>query len=92
MVIRYKCKHCGQVLYEFKGVGQSYIGVPTPIEVVKLIGYICPSCKKTLDNPSRNFKETIVVKTSIGHPQPQARKALPTPMMSHRDVVPPIPS
>lgn len=61
--IKYRCKHCGRVLYEFKEVGQSYIGVPTPHEVVKLVGYVCPSCKKVLEAPGVNFKQFVVVKT-----------------------------
>lgn len=63
MPIRYRCKHCGYVLYEFKGVGQSYIGAPSPLEVIKLVGHICPSCKKILEIPRGNFKDYIVVRT-----------------------------
>ncbi|MEM0368566.1 MAG: hypothetical protein QW816_06455 [Desulfurococcaceae archaeon] len=63
MPIRYRCKHCGHVLYEFKGVGQSYIGAPSPLEVIKLVGHICPSCKRILELPRGNFKDYILIRT-----------------------------
>lgn len=65
MPVRYRCGICGHVLYEFKGVGQNYIGVLTPEEVVKLVGYICPSCKRVLETPRRHFREYINVRPVI---------------------------
>lgn len=65
MAIRYRCKRCGHVLYEFRGVGQNYIGIPTPDEIIKLVGYVCPSCKRILEPPSRNFKEYVIIRSSV---------------------------
>lgn len=62
MPVKYRCRHCGYILYEFKGVGQSYIGIPTPSEVIKLVGYVCPHCKRVLETPKGSFKEYVVVK------------------------------
>lgn len=85
LTIRYRCKHCGHVLYEFKGVGQSYIGVPTPMEVAKLIGYICPSCKKALDIPS-NFRDSIIVRISASGKRAQIRDLISNPTISSQGV------
>lgn len=65
MPITYRCKRCGHVLYEFREVGQSYIGVPTPLEVIKLVGHICPSCKRVLEVPGLNFKEYVFIKRHV---------------------------
>jgi rubredoxin len=65
MPIRYRCRHCGYVLYEFKGVGQSYIGAPSPLEVIKLVGHICPSCKRVLELPRNSFKDYIMIRTMM---------------------------
>lgn len=51
MPIRYRCKRCGFVLFEFNRVGQDYWGVPTPEEVYRLSGGVCPRCKSLLDIP-----------------------------------------
>lgn len=72
MPIRYRCKYCGFVLYEFRGVGQSFMGVLTPSEVVKLVGHMCPNCKRVLETPRSSFKEFIGVKPvsqSVGAPK-----------------------
>lgn len=65
MPIRYRCSNCGNVLFEFRGVGQSYMGVPTPEEVVKLVGHICPSCKRELEIPSRHYKDYILIRSAV---------------------------
>lgn len=54
MPIRYVCKHCGLVLWEFKEVGQDYYGLPTPEEIIRVYGGICPRCKADLTIPSMN--------------------------------------
>ncbi|ADI32324.1 hypothetical protein [Staphylothermus hellenicus] len=54
MPVRYVCKHCGYVLWEFKEVGQDYYGIPTPEEVIRVYGGICPKCKHDLSIPSIN--------------------------------------
>ena len=40
---------CGHVIFEFKRVGQDFNGVPTPLEVFRLTGGICPACKRHLE-------------------------------------------
>jgi hypothetical protein len=54
MPVKYVCKHCGFVLWEFKEVGQDYYGIPTPEEVIRVYGGICPRCKHDLTLPSLN--------------------------------------
>ncbi len=51
MPVRYICRHCGTVLWEFKHVGQDYYGLPTPTEVMNVYGGICPNCKRELRKP-----------------------------------------
>jgi DNA-directed RNA polymerase subunit RPC12/RpoP len=64
--VRYRCRKCGSVLYEFKGVGQSYAGLLSPIEVAKMYGYICPHCKSTLEASQVSIRENIAVKPVVG--------------------------
>ncbi len=52
MGVRYVCKHCGYVLWEFKHVGQDYFGIPTPSEIMLATGGICPRCKRELSIPT----------------------------------------
>jgi len=54
MPVRYLCRHCGAILWEFKHVGQDYYGLPTPTEVINVYGGICPNCKRELRRPSLN--------------------------------------
>lgn len=51
MAIRYRCKRCGHILFEFSRVGQDFYGIPTPEEVYRLHGGICPRCKSLLEVP-----------------------------------------
>jgi len=46
--VKYICNNCGYVLWSFERVGQDYYGVPTPEEVIRVHGGICPRCKKDL--------------------------------------------
>jgi len=64
MPVRYRCRNCGAVLYEFKRVGQDYIGVPTPREVAFMYHFTCPVCKSQLnwDTSNPDWREHIVVK------------------------------
>lgn len=52
MPVKYVCKHCGYILWEFREVGQDYYGIPTPEEVIRVYGGICPKCKHDLSIPS----------------------------------------
>ncbi len=51
MVVRYVCKHCGYIIWEFREVGQDYYGIPTPSEIMLVTGGICPRCKHELSMP-----------------------------------------
>ncbi|MGC9011794.1 hypothetical protein [Thermogladius sp.] len=52
MPIKYVCSHCGEVIFEFKYVGQDYYGIPTPQEVYNLYGGVCPHCHNELRIPT----------------------------------------
>lgn len=52
MPVKYVCRHCGYVLWEFNKVGQDYFGLPSPSEVINAHGGICPRCKHDLRRPS----------------------------------------
>lgn len=54
MPVKYRCRHCGYVLWEFKHVGQDCYGLPTPTEVMNVYGGICPNCKRELRSPGLN--------------------------------------
>lgn len=62
MPVKYVCRSCGHVIYEFDKVGSS-IGLLSPLEVAKLHGYVCPSCKSQLKAPTPgvNFREFVHV-------------------------------
>lgn len=66
MAIKYVCKRCGHVLYEFTKIGSS-IGLLTPLEVAKLHGYVCPSCKSPLEvpTPGTNYKAYIQIHVKL---------------------------
>ena len=50
-MIVYRCKGCGYVLYMFPRVGR-YGGLPTPSEVIAMVGGFCPRCGRRLQKPS----------------------------------------
>lgn len=52
MPVRYICGNCGYILSVFYEVGQDYYGVPTPEEVYRIHGGICPRCKHDLNMPA----------------------------------------
>jgi len=52
MVVVYKCKSCGYILFVFERVGQSSYGLPTPSELADMLGYHCPRCGRRLGSPS----------------------------------------
>ncbi|MCC6011010.1 MAG: hypothetical protein LM556_01255 [Desulfurococcaceae archaeon] len=66
MPIRYICRSCGHVIYEFKKVGQDFTGVPTPLEVIRITGGICPACKRHLELPSpEEYRSYIILKPHV---------------------------
>jgi hypothetical protein len=57
---------CGHVIFEFKRVGQDFNGVPTPLEVFRLTGGICPACKRHLELPKpEEYRSYIVIRPRI---------------------------
>ncbi len=74
MPVRYVCRRCGYVLWEFKHVGQDCYGLPTPTEVMNVYGGICPRCKRELRKPGlddiiiddRTRSNTLLSKKFIG--------------------------
>ncbi|WP_276814991.1 hypothetical protein [Desulfurococcus amylolyticus] len=66
MPIKYRCKSCGFILFEFTRVGQDYYGVPTPEEVYRIYGGICPRCKSMLEVPlPGEIKSRIIIRSTI---------------------------
>lgn len=51
MPVRYVCKRCGHILWNFERVGQDYFGVPAPEDIIRIYG-VCPRCKCDLTIPS----------------------------------------
>ncbi|MEM0377902.1 MAG: hypothetical protein QXP68_02645 [Thermosphaera sp.] len=71
MPVRYICGNCGYILSIFYEVGQDYYGVPTPEEVYRIHGGICPRCKHDLAMPTmRDIRITSARKI-------EERKAIP---------------
>ncbi len=70
MPVRYVCRHCGYLLWEFKHVGQDCYGLPSPSEIIAFYGGICPRCKRELSKPTlRDI--TITVKGASLPEQPR---------------------
>ncbi|GEM_PF-426267 len=65
MPVKYVCRNCGFVLWEFREVGQDYYGVPTPEEVIRVYGGICPRCKSDLRMPSLNDISIKIMRTRL---------------------------
>jgi hypothetical protein len=47
-MIRYRCRKCNCVLYEYEGIGD-YTGTLTPLEVALMLNFTCPNCKSKLN-------------------------------------------
>ncbi len=82
MPVKYVCRYCGYVLWEFQRVGQDYFGVPTPDEIKRVHG-VCPGCKRELSEPHLDdivikiIKKHIIV-PEIEKPVEPAIEILPT--------------
>lgn len=55
LVVIFRCRNCGTILFRFSRVGQDFYGLPTPEELRARIGGKCPICgtipiKPTADN------------------------------------------
>jgi ribosomal protein S27AE len=73
MPVRYICGNCGYILSVFYEVGQDYYGVPTPEEVYRIHGGICPKCKHDLSMPTLNdIRITSARKYEVGVKMPVA--------------------
>ena len=64
MPVKYICRNCGFVLWEFQRVGQDYFGVPTPEEIKRIYG-VCPRCKSELGVPQLNDIVVEVIRRYI---------------------------
>jgi len=51
MPIKYVCKNCGYILYQFDHVGQDTLGVRTPSELKVIFAGECPRCGHPLGTP-----------------------------------------
>lgn len=79
MPVKYVCRSCGFVIYEFDKVGSS-IGLLSPLEVAKLHGYVCPACKSQLKvpMPGVNFREFVHIHVRI----PERAIAMKSPLIA----------
>ena len=50
-MIVYRCRGCGYPLYVFPKVGHCG-GLPTPTEVIAMVGGYCPRCGRRLSKPT----------------------------------------
>ncbi len=76
-MIRYKCKNCGYILYEYNGV-RDYRGLLTPLEVATMYAFICPNCGKKLNPNIHNpdYREHVVIKHSTSKTRRSLKKTL----------------
>lgn len=51
MVVVYRCRYCGYILYVHWRVGQNSYGVPMPSEIADMYGGVCPGCGRWLGRP-----------------------------------------
>jgi len=62
MTIRYICKKCGFILYEFKNIRGSQ-GLLTPLQVAHMYGYICPKCGRRIEfKEDEDWRGRIIIK------------------------------
>jgi hypothetical protein len=57
MPVKYKCRQCGFILYEYsKDIGnKKYWGLPTPSDIAVMYDGVCPRCGKKLNtNPTKD--------------------------------------
>ena len=61
-MIRYKCRKCGYILYEFNEINDTR-GILTPREVAHTYNFTCPNCKSQLNPNIANpdWREHIVI-------------------------------
>ncbi len=76
MPVKYICRKCGYVLWEFKRVGQDCYGLPTPSEVIAFYGGICPNCKRELSKPTLNDIHVRLKGEQISINIPQVQESL----------------
>jgi tRNA(Ile2) C34 agmatinyltransferase TiaS len=65
MPIRYICRKCGAILYEYIGVSEQYpCGTLSPHTVARIYNYVCPVCGSRLKSNTRNpdWREHIIIK------------------------------
>jgi hypothetical protein len=64
MPIRYRCKRCGFIFYEYtdkQSMGnKKYWGLPSPSDVAMMYDYVCPRCGRRLS--LKPTKDDIIVK------------------------------
>ncbi len=61
MVVIFRCRNCGAILFRFSRVGQDFYGLPTPDELKARIGGRCPRCGSI---PGRPTPDSIIVLAS----------------------------
>ncbi|BES81263.1 hypothetical protein [Pyrodictium abyssi] len=59
MVVVYRCRECGYVLYVHWRMGQSSYGLPTPSEIASWFGGLCPRCGHRLGRPQLDDVDTV---------------------------------
>lgn len=60
MPVIYRCGRCGKIIYVFKKVGQTVIGVPSPSELAIMFDGVCPYCGKPLNTKPDPLKDIKV--------------------------------
>jgi uncharacterized Zn finger protein (UPF0148 family) len=65
MPIRYICRKCGTILYEYTNVSEQYpCGAPSPNAVARIYNYVCPVCRAQLnpDTTNSDWREHLIIK------------------------------
>ena len=63
--IRYICRRCGTILYEYTRVSEQYpCGAPSPDAVARIYNYVCPVCRAQLnpDTTNSDWREHLIIK------------------------------
>jgi hypothetical protein len=60
--VRYRCKQCGFILYEYnEDIGRrKYWGVPTPSDIAGIYNGVCPRCGRKLN--TKPTRDDIIVR------------------------------